>query len=104
MDEDGYPTDEELAAIESWEVVDIMGLVEYVMDLWHWSDYATLTHDVDKCLLELHTGGWSGNESIIDTLMGTMFWGACWEKSMRGGHYWFDIPKWARKKHSQSAM
>ena len=45
-----------------------------------------------KCRkLELHTGGWSGNEEIINVLEGSMFWIFYWEKSIRGGHYWFEI-------------
>jgi hypothetical protein len=43
--------------------------------------------------LELHTFGWSGNESIVDALdKNVLFWMTCWEQSNRGGHYKFEIP------------
>jgi hypothetical protein len=47
--------------------------------------------------VELHTGGWSGNEALIHKLQRSLFWSMCWEKSVRGGHYYFRIPKGWRK-------
>ena len=92
MTEDGdYPDDEEIHRIKDWPLEDVMGLIYYTMDLWHWRDMARLSHG-DPAILELHTCGWSGNEEIIDALMGTMFWMMCWESSRRGGHYYFEIP------------
>jgi len=41
--------------------------------------------------LELHTGGWSGNEDIIEALKKSYFWIFYWEKSVKGGHYYFTI-------------
>lgn len=41
--------------------------------------------------LELHTGGWLGNEEIIEALKDTTFWGLCWQKSERGGHHNFRL-------------
>lgn len=40
--------------------------------------------------LELHTGGWSENEEIIEELQKNLFWLFCWQKSERGGHYYFE--------------
>jgi hypothetical protein len=48
-------------------------------------------HDGRK--LELHTGGWSGNEEIISVLQNSMFWVMYWQKSERGGHYYFELPE-----------
>ena len=91
--EDEYPDDAELDKIKSWPTEDIMGLVYHTMDLWHWRDMARLSHG-DPATLELHTGGWSGNEDIIDKLSDTLFWMICWESTRRGGHYYFEIPKY----------
>lgn len=89
MTEDGdYPDDDEIQRIKDWPLEDVMGLIEFVQSIWQWSDYAKRNGDK----LELHTGGWSGNEKIVDALMGTMFWMMCWESSRRGGHYYFEIP------------
>lgn len=40
--------------------------------------------------IELHTWGWSENETIIDELKKTIFW-FYWTKSERGGHYYFEV-------------
>jgi hypothetical protein len=42
-----------------------------------------------KFKLELHTGGWSDNETIISDLESNFFWFLYWQKSVRGGHYYF---------------
>lgn len=39
--------------------------------------------------IELHTGGWSENEEIVDAICDTKFWLFYWQKSERGGHYLF---------------
>ena len=43
--------------------------------------------------LQLHTGGWSGNEELVQWLQGTYYWAVAWQKSERGGHYWFHMPQ-----------
>ncbi len=43
-------------------------------------------------ILELHTGGWSANEEIINTLQDNkLFWLMWWWKTERGGYYTFEI-------------
>jgi hypothetical protein len=49
--------------------------------------------DIVDDTLTLHTGGWSGNEVIIEALTKTIFWSFCWEKSWRGGHYEFKLKR-----------
>lgn len=42
--------------------------------------------------LELHTGGWSGNEVIISALLQNRMFITMWYKKWeRGGHYYFEI-------------
>jgi len=86
-DQDGYPTEEELQHIEKFPADGKMReLAEYVVNLWHWDDWAKLEGDK----LELHTGGWSGNEMVVMALeKQTLFWAFYWQKSERGGHYHF---------------
>ena len=90
-DNEGYPTKDELKTVKNWVIersTDFQELFDYVESIWHWRDYATR----DYLKAELHTGGWSGNEEIVDTLKETWFWGICWVKSTRGGHYYFELP------------
>jgi len=85
-----YPSEESLKLIREWDIVKqgIKPLVALVMDIWHWEDYRTLKGNT----LILNTGGWSGNEDIIFALeQNGIFWSVCWEKSIKGGHYWFNV-------------
>jgi hypothetical protein len=90
MSDEEYPTEEQLKTIREWDIIKqgVTPLVQYVMDIWHWDDYCSL----EGKKLELHTGGWSGNEEIIDALLvNEMFWMLCWRNTERGGHYKFQI-------------
>jgi hypothetical protein len=90
MDEDGYPYDAELGRIAQWPHTDIPGLIDYVIGLWHYPNSAW--RDGEKYCFA--TGGWSGNESIMDALaQNHMFWTLCWQLSERGGYYEFEIPE-----------
>ena len=42
--------------------------------------------------LEIHTGGWSNNETLVNQLKDSMFWTFFWYESRRGGHYIFKKP------------
>lgn len=90
MDENGYPTDEELETITKWSYKDFPGLMDYVSTLWHWDNY----FKKEGNHYTLVTGGWSGNEALIGALQDNrMFWMNCWELSQRGGLYEFEIPE-----------
>jgi len=84
---DGYPEEHELSEIKDWGVGDPQGLIDYIRRLWTYEDFFKW----DGKNLELHTGGWSGNEDIISTLHESMFWMMYWQKSERGGHYYFTV-------------
>lgn len=85
-----YPSEDDLRLIEQWDVAKNgnKSLVEFVASIWHWDEYVTLKGKV----FELHTGGWSGNEDIINSLQKNwIFWSMCWDKSEKGGHYYFTL-------------
>jgi hypothetical protein len=90
-DEDGYPTEEELKILKDWDAKDIQGLLDFLKDIWWESGWGYKLRGKKVLKLELHTGGWSGNEEIIGELQGTMFWALYWQKTLRGGHYYFII-------------
>lgn len=87
FDAGGYPTETTLEAIRKWPYVDFKGLIRFVTEAW---DTAGAVYS-DEEYLTLATGGWSGNESIVDALrVNDMFWVLCWVSSYRGGRHEFD--------------
>jgi hypothetical protein len=110
MDDEGYPTEEELAKIREWPYQDCAGLMSYVHELWYLADWGwheedaagwaynhAETHELVYPLERMYhisTAGWSGNESIIAALReNRMFWSLCWRSSRAGGHYHFRVHK-----------
>lgn len=93
FDEDGYPTDETLKVIREWSHKDgYINLMLYVHEAWHWDDYFSREQKGEILECCAHTGGWSGNESIIGALEDNrLFWVMCWLESRRGGHYVFEV-------------
>jgi len=98
---DGYPTLTALAKIENWPMGTVAPLAEYVCSLWN-STYGIASierivepGDDQVIKVVLTTGGWSGNEDILDVLrrsMGHTFWLAYWYQSQRGGRHEFRVP------------
>lgn len=88
FDRDGYPTEETLEFIKNYQGAP-GSLVDYILEAWHFPEYSKWAPP----LLELHTGGWSGNEEVIQALMESksFFWTLYWQKSERGGHYYFEV-------------
>lgn len=87
-----YPTEEQLERIKKWDIKDPEGLIAFLHSIWwmpSWGFKFEKKNDIIE--LELHTGGWSGNESIIDALQDTIFWYVTWEKSTRGGHFYLTV-------------
>ena len=82
-----YPTNEQLKTISEWECVTYeksVALAEYIVNLWHFDDWATLTGKKIKTL-RLATGGWSGNESIQHAINKNLLFNRHWEYSKKGG-------------------
>ena len=92
-----YPEDSELEHIKNFEPHP-HNLMSYVKNIWKYADIGYFSSekilDTNIALVEysLSTGGWSGNESIIESLLENfMFWNMYWYSSMVGGHYRFRI-------------
>lgn len=103
-DADGYPTDEELKRIEEWPFE--AGLREwfaYIKAAGHYwpkgiFGWCEADHDADELFSRpyhayyVSTGGWSGNESIIDAMQKNFVcWQLTWYSHRRGGHYEFRV-------------
>ena len=105
-----YPREGELQRIKDWDVIggNLQDFISYLESIWHLPEWGFRVHRGREHLfkrwcmkLELHTGGWSGNdanEDIIGTLQQNYFWTLFWQKSVRGGHYYFEFPidRWRR--------
>ena len=90
MDIDGYPDEEELKKIETWDWHDPSGLLEFVHDRWKYADRGYWSQDGN--LYSISTAGWSGNEDLLAALeRNTFFWMFNWMSSRRGGHYEFEV-------------
>lgn len=96
-----YPRESELEQIKNWDYkLGAKSLVEFIESIWWMTDWGfKLYKGRDKLfrktvmILQLHTGGWSGNESIISALEHNfIFWSMSFWKHYRGGHYYFQIP------------
>jgi hypothetical protein len=90
MDENGYPTEQELDYIRNFDVVhnDWEELMRYIQDnCWNWGEHYFSKRGTEWIAV---TGGWSGNEDVISVLKkNVMFWMLYWKQSNRGGKYVF---------------
>ncbi len=99
FDRDGYPSPATLQHIRSWPAEDPRGLVQYLCEAW-WPGFGRKGQDGPYYrfawrggYLRLATGGWSGNEDIVEALSKSMFWVMRWRRSERGGLHIFKLPK-----------
>ena len=105
FDKDGYPTEETLERIKTWPI-DVMNdahaAMEFVGQAWKWPDWGWevdpdfrdpdfLDRPVRRYVFS--TGGWSGNESLVNAIeanwMLQMLGAWSWR---RGGHYEYRFP------------
>ena len=86
-----YPTEEQLKAIQkhSGSYIEILQLAREAFN----ESMGLFNQDGRR--YRIATGGWSGNEDVIDALEDSegMFWIVCWQESKRGGAYQFEIPE-----------
>jgi len=98
LDGNGYPDEASLKAIKKWDIFKkgLSGLLDLIRENTRWADRQIHITGKKVIRFEYHTGGWSGNEDVIDALTMNFFWFLYWQKSIRGGHYYFKIehPEW----------
>lgn len=96
LDDDGYPTQAALDAVEHWPHGEYRELMERIRTIWYLASWGWSEEDRgnEGVRYALSTGGWSGNESIIDALSrNQLFWANCWVSSRRGGHHVFEVER-----------
>lgn len=93
MRKDGYPEEEELEIIKEWNAIaDPFGLIEFIESITWCPDWCISLKGKNVKWFEFHTGGWSGNEEIIEALnQNAMFFTLYWVKTNKGGHYYFKV-------------
>jgi len=93
--DDMYPSDYELETITAWDYRDPVGWFAYIKSVGnYWPDEAFWWHQAEDGTLRISTGGWSGNESILDAMrQNQMLWSITWESTRRGGHYEFILSR-----------
>ena len=92
-------TKKDLQQLSDWDVYDAHNLIERIKEMWVNTSSIKEFWGVDRVwhknpilILELHTIGWSANEEIIKALQcNKLFWFMWWQKTERGGHYYFEI-------------
>lgn len=100
LDANGYPTEEWLQFIENYQPDDGLPLIRFISEIlpkgWYMAEWGFVLHRKYKGIrkLELHTGGWGGNELVISAIksnkqlthfkMRLVKWKA-------GGHYYFEL-------------
>jgi hypothetical protein len=102
LDDDGYPTEDALKAIELWDWGTnggSKGWFDFIASIWHFKDFGWWEGECEHKNGEkyygyaISTGGWSGNESIIYAMQRNKhsLWHLSWVSSHRGGHYEFEL-------------
>jgi hypothetical protein len=86
--EDGYPTEEALEAIRQWDLTNAGALFDFVESIW--SRLGLVVRN--GTIIELITGGWSGNEDIVNALKANPIGIWCWVSSNRNGSHVFEAP------------
>lgn len=83
FDADGYPTAETERAIANWDFRDAPGWLAYIQASWN-HHYGRIWRE--DGLIKMATGGWSGNEAIVEAMRrNSLLWSMLWESSHRGG-------------------
>lgn len=100
LDSEGYPTKEWISFIEQYKPdksLPIENFVGFVLvDGWHMQEWGFRLGKKyrGKRKLELHTGGWSGNEDIIGAILSNIsltHFEMIYTMWRAGGHYYFEI-------------
>ena len=89
--EGDYPTELALNTLRGWHIRghdDIVRALEFARSIWHWPEFATRDGDTWTFV----TGGWPGNEDIIEAMADNKVLDlAAWKLSEYGGRHVYQI-------------
>lgn len=99
LDDDGYPTDDVLLALEHWDwrghsmTQKQEEFYEYARAHWYYPE-AFKRHDTDKFIVySFSTLGWSGCEDLVAAMEKNLIWRLTAWSWRTGGHYQCRIRK-----------
>jgi hypothetical protein len=87
IDDDGYPTDESIKAVETW-TGDPAELLDAVADYFNDCGYGRARRRGN--VWRFATGGWSGCESLLGALPPFVY-AVAWRSSRRGGLHYYGL-------------
>ena len=101
--EDGYPVDAAIDALRNHEfspgsaarflVIDLPSIAEQISCMSVRISDATAEFGRGQVkAIEYHTGGWSGAEELINTMLSHFWIRHLHTKWERGGHFYFEVP------------
>ena len=105
LDKDNYPDEKDLELISRWDIIKkgTEGLLNLVYANTNYAEEIgghSSIHRGGK-YYEYHTYGWSGIEDVIGALRRNyIFWSMYWQKSTRGGHYYFELEPMFKAKET----
>ena len=98
LDKDNYPTDIFIEYIETFsdkKDIDFKTLLKYIETAWQYKDMFVISRKYKgKRKLKMVTGGWSGNEMIINAILNNIYLTHFYMKYVKwetGGKYYFEI-------------
>lgn len=87
-----YPTDEELEAVKNWPYENRFELIDYLINIFWCPDWCITVKGKRVKKVWISTGGWSGNEDIMEAFkLNFHIWAYCWKTHRTGGHYYFEF-------------
>jgi len=90
-----YPHESDLNKIKKWKFEkrqDVLDFLDFIQSIWEYGEPYFKITGKRVIKLQAHTGGWSGNEEILDAMRENfIFWSIAWQKSVKGGHCYFSI-------------
>lgn len=91
MTTDGYPTDDFLEHVRTYDVLKNgpCDLIRELKEFWRWPDYIRWYPRTKT--LKISTGGWSGHENVMAALQENFIFMIFWMATLRGGHYTFKL-------------
>ena len=101
LDENNYPDEASLKVIKEWDILTqgVRDVLDLVRENTNWADRQIEIRGKRVLYFEYHTGGWSGNEDVIDALHHNFLgnyplkarklpYSYCWDNPKPVGKHW----------------